>query len=442
MPFPITTTLSSGSGSLETITTSALSVTTMTTQTTSWSIINIGAGRPTGTPTPQNNARSLCAGNGVDTMSIGLFSTIIFGVSVGALIWVSQKRSPHRVIATHGLVALEASFCVSEAASSTALRPKRVVHKTRVCRLSSCIFQSYSSIPGSLRPPPLGNGFFAFLHPPVPIVPGMPTDVSDLGDSAAGDARLFPSDDELSQRTIWLAFMLVLAFTCVGLVLALPLYTVSTPCTGNTAPNSTYGGQWSLLQDLSLLRLLQLLKQGNITTHSPASSLFSSHITLQRRLTVDGKDYAHTARVRLLILTVLLLILAVFPALIKIIREFNKLLAYHKRWVAIRCEGLEMGWLSVSRAPGLKRMGEAQVKALFEKTGMTQRASGSGLSSTYTGRESPRRQRSNTPTNDGEEGSLTGRRRGIPEGGREIDVTGIFTIVYVIGHPSRPRCAY
>ena len=39
----------------------------------------------------------------------------------------------------------------------------------------------------------------------------MPRDVSDVGDSPAGDARLFPSDDELSQRTIWLAFLLVLA---------------------------------------------------------------------------------------------------------------------------------------------------------------------------------------------------------------------------------------
>ena len=251
----------------------------------------------------------------------------------------------------------------------------------------------------------------------------MPADVSDLGDSPAGDARLFPSDVELSQRTIWLAFMLVLGFTAIGLVVALPLYMVSTPCTGNTAPYSTYGGQWSALQDLSLLRLLQLLKQGNINTHS------SGRNALQRRLTVDGKDYAHTARIRLIILIVLLLVVAVFPALIKILREFNKLLAYHRRWAAIRCDGLEMGWLSVSRAPGLKRMGEAQVKALFQKTGMTKRGSGSAPSS---GRESPRRLRSDSLTNDGEEGVLTGRRRGVSEGGHEIDITGIFTIVYVV----------
>lgn len=252
--------------------------------------------------------------------------------------------------------------------------------------------------------------------------------MSQVGDSAAGDARLFPSDDELSQRTIWLAFLLVLAFTFVGLVVALPLYMVSTPCTGNTAPDSTYGGQWSALQDLSLLRLLQLLKEGNINTHPSGSS---SHIALQRRLTVDGKNYAHTARIRLVVLVVLLLVVAIFPALIKILREFNKLLAYHKRWVAIRCDGLEMGWLSVGRAPGLKRMGETQVKALFERTGMGRSVNGSAPSSTHAARESPRRRRSDTSTNDGE-GVFTRRRRGFLPGGTEIDITGIFTIVSVV----------
>jgi hypothetical protein len=284
----------------------------------------------------------------------------------------------------------------------------------------------------------LANGFFAFLHPPVPVVPDLPTDVSDLGDSAAGDARLFPSDDELSQRIIRLALILVFAFTFVGLIGALPLYMVSTPCTGNTAPDSTYGGQWSALQDLSLLRVLQLLKPGNVNTQPSTPS--SRDIALQRRLTVDGKDYAHTARIRLIVLTVLLL-LGIFPSLIKILREFNKLLAYHKRWVAIRCEGLEMGWLSVTQAPGLKRMGETQVKALFERTGMARAANGSGSASAYAGPDSARRQRSDTPTNDGEHGTLTGRRLRIPERGNEIDITGIFTIVYVISYHTT-RCVY
>ena len=131
VPFPITTTLSS-TGSLETITTTALSVTTVTTQTTSWSLMNIGSSRPTGTPTPQSNARSICAGDGNDTMSLGVISTLIFGTAVGALIWVGQTLC---LLASLHLIrpfAIEASFCVTEAAGSTAVRPKGVVYKTRV----------------------------------------------------------------------------------------------------------------------------------------------------------------------------------------------------------------------------------------------------------------------------------------------------------------------
>lgn len=284
----------------------------------------------------------------------------------------------------------------------------------------------------SLRPPPLGNGFFSFLHPPVPLVPAVPKDVSDHGDSAASDARLFPSDDELSQRTIWTALMLVLTFTVVGLAGAIPLYVVSTPCTGNTAPDSTYGGRWSALHDLSLLRLLQLLREGNINSQPGLSS--SIEEGLERRLTVDGKDYAHTARIRLLILTVLLLVVAVLPTLFRLLREFNRLLAYHKRWVAVKCDGLEMGWLSISRAPGLKGLGEADVKQIFERTGMTKRLGGGSGAGHPSGSGSdsppPRRTHAETPS-DEEDGALTGRRRRTAEGGDDIDVTGVFSIVCV-----------
>lgn len=265
-------------------------------------------------------------------------------------------------------------------------------------------------------------------------MPAVPKDVSDIGDSPAGDARLFPSDDELSQRTIWTALMLVLTFTVVGLAGALPLYMVSTPCTGNTAPDSTYGGQWSALHDLSLLRLLQLLKEGNINSQ-PDSSIEErgENGSMMRRLTVDGKDYAHTARIRLLILTVLVLAVAVAPMLFRLIREFNTLLAYHKRWVAVRCDGLEMGWLSISRAPGLKGMGEANVKEIFDRTGMTRRAGGSSGSAPpgdLMGRDSPpRRTRAETPTNDEEQSVLTGRRHANNENGDDIVITGIYSIV-------------
>lgn len=70
----------------------------------------------------------------------------------------------------------------------------------------------------------MGNRLFAFLHCSRCAVRRIR--------SRSSDARLIPFDDELSQRTIWLAFIPVLAFTFVALARVLPLYIVSTPCTG------------------------------------------------------------------------------------------------------------------------------------------------------------------------------------------------------------------
>ncbi|KAF8321602.1 hypothetical protein DL93DRAFT_2072348 [Clavulina sp. PMI_390] len=398
-----TTIVSTSPGAAQTITSTAVWTSTVPTQTTSWSIINIGGGvsQPTGVGNASNNARSICAGQGVDSMSIGVFATLIFGLVVGAAIWLLFAFLRPRVRQLYGL-------------REWFIRPE-------------------------LRPPPLGSGLLAFLHPPVPLVPAVPKDVSEFGDSTARDAQLFPSDDELTQRTIWVAVMLTATYSIIGLAGALPLYMVNTPCIGNTAPDATYSGQWSALQDLSLLRLLQLLKEGNINT-APGSNnqspimersldfVDSSAGNLYRRLIVDGKDYAPTARTRLIILTVLTIVVGVLPAFHRLIKEFNRLHAFHKRWVQVRCDGMEMGWLSITRAPGLKGMGEGEVKALLERSGMTRRATaGGGGGGALSPPPSPPRRGS---SRDSENGSLTGRRTSrADEGGDEIDVTGVFSIV-------------
>jgi calcium permeable stress-gated cation channel len=238
-----------------------------------------------------------------------------------------------------------------------------MVHTTRVSLSTFAWKVNYNEV-HSLRPPPLGPSFWAFLFPPVPLVPNMPSDVSDLGDSDAVDARLFPSDDELSQRTIWIAFLLVLGWTFVGLASAIPLYTVGMPCTGDTLPTPRYGGQYSALQDLSLIRLLRLLEDGNVSTTTAGGN------ALSRRLVVNSIDRAHKARVRLLILTVILLAVSVLPALIKLLKEFEKLLAFRRRWLHIRCQGMEMGWLSLDKTPGFVGLGESAVKDRFSKYGL------------------------------------------------------------------------
>ena len=56
----------------------------------------------------------------------------------------------------------------------------------------------------SIRPKPLGSSWFAFLFPHVPLVPSLPSDVSDAGRSPEIDSELFPSDEQLNQRALWI----------------------------------------------------------------------------------------------------------------------------------------------------------------------------------------------------------------------------------------------
>ena len=192
------------------------------------------------------------------------------------------------------------------------------------------------------------------------MIPGMPTDTSDFGTSPATDARLFPSDEELSQRTLWIAFLIALGWTVLGLGTALPLYLVNTPCVANTTPVFKAGSAYSTMSDLSLLRLLKMLDNNSITTTTHA-----------KRATVDGTDVSSTAKRRLIALAVLLILLGMVPILWKLWKEFNKAIAHRKRWLMVRCHEIELGWLGVSRAPGFVGWGEGRIKGFLRENGMS-----------------------------------------------------------------------
>lgn len=253
----------------------------------------------------------------------------------------------------------------------------------------------------SLRPRPLGSSLWAFLFPHVPFVPSIPKDVSDTGRSPAGDAHLFPSDEQLSQRTLWICFLIVLGWTFLGLGGALPLYLVSTPCLAQSASPGNFSGVYSTLQDLSLLRLLQLYDNSNVTT---------TNIKGLHTRAIVNDDLAHNTYIRLIVLTVLVLGLALFPALWKILHEFNKMVAYRRRWITVKCEGKEMAWLSARDAPGFVGWGEKRLKTFILK---------SGLSNTFDGRNGARRgqqEDAERPLTREEEANL------------EVDVQSLFSI--------------
>lgn len=180
----------------------------------------------------------------------------------------------------------------------------------------------------------------------------MPSNVSDAGRSTAEDANLFPSDEQLNQRALYLCFLIVSGWALLALGGALPLYLVSTPCQADLPSPAIFSGGYSSLQDLSLLRLLRLFDQGNVTTTS-----------LRRR--ADPENPLH-ARERIILLSVFTLVLGLAPALWKILKEFNALVAYRRRWLAVKCEGKDLGWLSAEKAPGFANWGERRLKELHD----------------------------------------------------------------------------
>lgn len=214
----------------------------------------------------------------------------------------------------------------------------------------------------SARPEPLSNSFWAFLFPHVPFIPSIPS-ASDIADGAQ-----LPSDSQLNQRVLWISFLIVLAWSFLGLAGALPLYLINTPCLANSVPQASFSGVYSTLQDLSVLRLLQLLENGDVATSG----------NIQARELVNGEDFSSNVRTRLIILAVFAIVLAMLPALYKILREFTRHVNYRRHWLEVRCEGMELGWLSARRAPGFVGWGEKRLKDFLVKTGLSSTLDRSG----------------------------------------------------------------
>ncbi len=232
------------------------------------------------------------------------------------------------------------------------------------------------------------------------MVPSIPSDVSDAGRSTVRDAQLFPSDEALSQRTLWICLLVVIGWSILGLVGFLPIYVVGTPCLAHSFRPSKFTGAYSVLQDLSLLRLLHLLDDGSVTANS---NILSREIA-------NGIDLSPEARTRIIIITVLTIVLGVLPVLWKLIKEFNKLVGYRRHWVEVRCQGIEMGWLSARVAPGFIGWGERRLKDYIVRI---------GLSASLDAQDETRR---NRRTRRNHEWSVEAR------GNLEIDIQSLFSI--------------
>ncbi|KAJ7446697.1 hypothetical protein FB451DRAFT_1291217 [Mycena latifolia] len=364
------TTTPSATGSLTTFTSTF--PTTITQATTTFtavaeSVVITDAAIATTTISPNqinSNSNPVCIGSGTDSSTNGLLASIIIPSFIGLLIWLL--------------------FAI--------LRPRfRQVYGLREWFVEQ-----------DLRPKPLSSSLFAFLHPPVPLIPPVPSDVSNMGRSPSEDAALFPADEQLSQRSIWIAFLIALGWALLGLAGALPLYMVSMPCLADQPSSATFGGAYSTLEDLSLMRLLRALDSG--------SANVSTSNLLQTRAVATGAGDPEHLRIRVIVLTVLVLVLALLPALWKIVKELNRLIAYRQRWIELRCEGKQMGWLSARKAPGFTGWGEQRFKDFVIKSGLS---SGMRNGSEGQRRRSPNRE---DQPNQEEKDAL------------QIDITNVFSI--------------
>ncbi|TFY70914.1 hypothetical protein EVG20_g2098 [Dentipellis fragilis] len=284
--------------------------------------------------------QSVCIGNGIDASADGILSTLVLSSVVGLICWV-----------TFGV-----------------LRPRfRQVYGLREWFVQQ-----------EVRPKPLQPSFWAFLSPPVPLVPSVPTDVADAGKSPAADAHLFPSDEELSQRILWVLLTIVLGWSVVGLGTGLPIYLVATPC----------------------------LAKSSITPQFSDDRDIATTQATDARAILNGTNVFWRTRIRVIILIVVLIVVGILPALWRILNEFNKLVLFRRRWVDIHLEGQEMGWLSLRQAPGLAGMGEKEIKEFVAKAGL----------SSMRGEDSRRQHPDADVTYPADEGDV------------EIDIKGLFSI--------------
>ncbi|TFK41946.1 hypothetical protein BDQ12DRAFT_645286 [Crucibulum laeve] len=345
--FPVTTiadpTMTITSFSESIVTSFSSSSSTLPSSTNSISETSSGsAAFSTTTGSFETKDNPVCVGQGIDASAAGLLAAIVVPSAIGLILWLL--------------------FAI--------LRPRfRQIYSLREWFVQQ-----------DLRPKPLGSSFFAWLFPKVPMVPDVPSDVSDAGRSTATDAHLFPSDEQLTQRALWISFLIVLGWSILGLAGALPLYLISTPCHAELPSPAVFGGGYSTLQDLSLLRLLRMFDTGNIKTTSLA--------TVLRRAPADDPQ---NARVRIILLTIFTLVLGLLPALWKIIKEFNSLVAYRQRWLQTRCENKDLGWLSANKARGFTGWGEKRLKDYIIKIGLSSSLGNNGENGNNTQRIGNRR---------------------------------------------------
>lgn len=186
------------------------------------------------------------------------------------------------------------------------------------------------------------------IHPSVFLLPFL-----RLPSSAEG-----LSPGSLSLHTMNASFKLASMASVVALAGILPLIIAGVPCLSTTAPSNILGGRLGSLTDLSLLRLLDALDP------SPGSIKTSTQLHVQpysRALMSTITPAISSARIRLIIILVLVALFSCVGGLFIVARLYAGLVKYQKTYETKVCGGMDMVIISAADAPGLKGWTEAEV---------------------------------------------------------------------------------
>lgn len=194
----------------------------------------------------------------------------------------------------------------------------------------------------------------------------------------------------VSLHTIFAGLKLAGIASLVAVAAGIPLIAAGVPCLSRTAAVNNLGGHLGTLTALSLLRLLDALDP-------------DSRSTLKRALP-DSALTLSAARIRLIILLVLMTVIGIGGGLFIIARTYAGFARYRIRFDKDICGGLDMVYVAARVAPSWRGMSEEAILKWF-------RALSTGHDAEKTG------------------------------GGKDLDVLGVFAVPYVSQLTGRDRGA-
>ncbi|WRT65103.1 uncharacterized protein IL334_002045 [Kwoniella shivajii] len=170
------------------------------------------------------------------------------------------------------------------------------------------------------------------------------------------------TEDTSSLRILSAGLKLAALLSFLALAGILPMILAEVPCLSKTSPVNTFGGRLGTLTDLSLLRLLNALDP------SPDSEATSNTIKImfapmnERSLTSTIAPAISSAKIRLIIILVILAVLACAGGLYTITRTYALLSTSRKKFEKEVCDHMEMIYIPHEKAKGWKGMSEDGVR--------------------------------------------------------------------------------